>query len=219
MLAFTDAWLPPPQAVVDRPPPVVAPPPLSRASSRPHACTSAGRIPCSSLGGGVGARARCRPSFFFSSFPSLYPSSGSMDLEAVPTVAVRRSVRNFQKVRSGARSGDGGVGGAVALAAMLPMEQGLRLVLQVTDVRPAAGALRRSQVRARVLVAFMAHLIRARAIRAGTIIRVLDYLFMDSNINTRHQHKELPRDEATFGYVNEAKETKSSSSLCHKVAD
>ncbi|XP_052136429.1 uncharacterized protein LOC127754875 isoform X2 [Oryza glaberrima] len=129
----------------------------------------------------------------------------------------RRSVRNFQKVRSGARSGDGGGGGAVALAAMLPMEQGLRLVLQVTDVRPAAGALRRSQVRARVLVAFMAHLIRARAIRAGTIIRVLDYLFIDSNINTRHQHKELPRDEATFGYVNEAKETKSSSSLCHKM--
>jgi hypothetical protein len=31
----------------------------------------------------------------------------------------------------------------------------------------------------------MAHLIRARAIRAGTIIRVLDYLFIDSDINTR----------------------------------
>uniref|UniRef100_A0A0E0EVE3 Uncharacterized protein n=1 Tax=Oryza meridionalis TaxID=40149 RepID=A0A0E0EVE3_9ORYZ len=95
---------------------------------------------------------------------------------------------------------------------MLPMEQGLRLVLQVTDVRPAAGALRRSQVRARVLVAFMAHLIRARAIRTGTIIRVLDYLFIDSDINTRYCLV-LPRDEATFGYANEAKETKSSPKL------
>uniref|UniRef100_A0A0D9ZWI1 Uncharacterized protein n=1 Tax=Oryza glumipatula TaxID=40148 RepID=A0A0D9ZWI1_9ORYZ len=65
----------------------------------------------------------------------------------------------------------------------------------------------------------MAHLIRTRAIRAGTIIRVIDYLFIDSDINTRHQHKVLPHDEATFGHVNEAKETKSSSSLCHKVAD
>jgi hypothetical protein len=62
---------PPAAAVVDRPPPVVATPPpspLSRASSRPHACTSAGRVPCSSPGGGVGAGARCRPPFWIDGF-------------------------------------------------------------------------------------------------------------------------------------------------------
>lgn len=77
-----------------------------------------------------------------------------------------------------------------AVAAMSRMEQGLRPVLQVTDVRPAAGRylvalFDGTKSGQGVLVASMAHLVRACAIRAGTIIRVLDYLFIDSDINTR----------------------------------
>lgn len=71
MLAFTDAWLPPPRpssTVLHPSSPPPPPSPLSRASSRPHACTSAGRVPCSSPGGGVGAGARCRPPFWIDGF-------------------------------------------------------------------------------------------------------------------------------------------------------
>ncbi|EEC78388.1 hypothetical protein OsI_18166 [Oryza sativa Indica Group] len=74
-----------------------------------------------------------------------------------------------------------------AVAAMSRMEQGLRPVLQVTDVRPAAGRylvalFDGTKSGQGVLVASMAHLVRACAIRAGTIIRVLDYLCIDTRV-------------------------------------
>ncbi|EEE62075.1 hypothetical protein OsJ_16859 [Oryza sativa Japonica Group] len=74
-----------------------------------------------------------------------------------------------------------------AVAAMSRMEQGLRPVLQVTDVRPAAGRylvalFDGTKSGQGVLVASMAHLVRACAIRAGTIIRVLDYLCIDTSL-------------------------------------
>uniref|UniRef100_A0A0D9ZTC0 OB domain-containing protein n=1 Tax=Oryza glumipatula TaxID=40148 RepID=A0A0D9ZTC0_9ORYZ len=90
-----------------------------------------------------------------------------------------------------------------AVAAMSRMEQGLRPVLQVTDVRPAAGRylvalFDGTKSGQGVLVASMAHLVRARAIRAGTIIRCKWTIKARVTAKSGLQHLSNDRGEAKF---------------------